>query len=136
MTKEQLLEELSIGTYVMIKPSALHGIGVFAVRDIPKGCRAMFSKNIGNWIKVPKTDVDKLPKHAVDLVENYCLYDEEHYFIADYGFKVMDLVNFLNHSDTPNIISIEDGEEFEALCDIKTGEELLINYSEIVDSAE
>jgi SET domain-containing protein len=136
MTKEQLLEELSTGTYIMIKPSALHGIGVFAIRDIPKGCRTMFSKNIGNWIKVPKTDVDQLPKHAVDLVENYCLYDEEHYFIADYGFKVMDLVNFLNHSDTPNIISINEGEEFEALRDIQTGEELLINYSEIVDSIE
>jgi SET domain-containing protein len=136
MTKEQLLEELSTGTYVMIKPSVLHGIGVFAIRDIPKGCRAMFSKNIGNWIKVPKTDIDQMPKHAVDLVENYCLYDEEHYFIADYGFKVMDLVNFLNHSDTPNIISINDGEEFEALRDIQTGEELLINYGEIVDSME
>jgi SET domain-containing protein len=136
MTKEQLLEELSTGTYVMIKPSVLHGIGVFAVRDILKGCRAMFSKNTGNWIKVPKTDIDQLPKHAVDLVENYCLYDEEHYFIADYGFKVMDLVNFLNHSDTPNIISIDDGEEFEAIRDIQTGEELLINYGEIVDSTE
>jgi SET domain-containing protein len=136
MTKEQLLLELSTGTYIMIKPSVLHGIGVFAIRDIPKGCRAMFSKNIGNWIKVPKTDVDQLPKHAIDLVENYCLYDEEHYFIADYGFKVMDLVNFLNHSDKPNIISIKDGEEFETLRDIKTGEELLINYGEIVDSTE
>jgi SET domain-containing protein len=136
MTKEQLLEELSTGTYVMIKPSVLHGIGVFAIRDIPKGCRAMFSKNIGNWIKVPKSDIDQLPKHAVDLIENYCLYDEEHYFIADYGFKVMDLVNFLNHSDAPNIISIDDGEEFEALRDIQTGEELLINYGEIVDSTE
>jgi SET domain-containing protein len=136
MTKEQLLEELSSGTYVMIKPSALHGIGVFAIRDIPKGCRNMFSKNIGNWIKVPKKEVDQLPEHAIALVENYCLYDEEHYFIADYGFKVMDLVNFLNHSDTPNIISIDEGEEFEALRDIQTGEELLINYGEIVDSTE
>jgi SET domain-containing protein len=136
MTKEQLLEELNTGTYVMIKPSVLHGIGVFAIRDVPKGCRAMFSKNIGNWIKVPKSDIDQLPKHAVDLIENYCLYDEEHYFIADYGFKVMDLVNFLNHSDAPNIISIDDGEEFEALRDIQTGEELLINYGEIVDSTE
>jgi SET domain-containing protein len=136
MTKEQLLEELSSGTYIMIKPSALHGIGVFAIRDIPKGCRNMFSKNIGNWIKVPKKEVDQLPEHAIALVENYCLYDEEHYFIADYGFKVMDLVNFLNHSDTPNIISIDEGEEFEALRDIQTGEELLINYGEIVDSTE
>jgi SET domain-containing protein len=46
----------------------------------------------------------------------------------------MDLVNFLNHSDTPNIISINDGEFFEAIQDIKKGEELVIDYGEIVDS--
>jgi SET domain-containing protein len=45
----------------------------------------------------------------------------------------MDLVNFLNHSDTPNIISINNGEFFETIRDIKQGEELLIDYGEIVD---
>ena len=45
----------------------------------------------------------------------------------------MDLVNFLNHSDTPNIISLNDGEDFETISDIAAGEELLINYGSIVD---
>ena len=45
----------------------------------------------------------------------------------------MDLVNFLNHADIPNIISINDGEFFEAIRDIKKGEELVIDYGEIVD---
>ncbi|MBK8610919.1 MAG: SET domain-containing protein-lysine N-methyltransferase [Chitinophagaceae bacterium] len=45
----------------------------------------------------------------------------------------MDLVNFLNHSDTPNIVSINDGEFFEAIRDINSGEELVIDYGEIVD---
>ena len=133
MTKEQLLNELSHHTYVMIKPSALHGIGVFALRNIPKGQRGLFSKGIGEWIPVSKKEVAMLPQHSIDLVENYCLYDDENYFIPDYGFKVMDLVNFLNHADTPNIFSINDGEDFETLRDIAAGEELLINYGEIVD---
>ena len=34
MNKEALLKELSGSTYVMIMPSPLHGIGVFAIRDI------------------------------------------------------------------------------------------------------
>jgi SET domain-containing protein len=42
-------------------------------------------------------------------------------------------VNFLNHSDTPNVISINEGEFFEAIRDIKEGEELVIDYGEIVD---
>ena len=128
MTKDELLNELSAETYVAIKPSAIHGIGVFAIADIPKGCRDLFSKNVGNWIKLPITDVEKLPGHSRSLIETYCLYDEENYFVPDYGFKVMDLVNYLNHSSAPNIISVNDGEYFEAIVDIPAGDELLINY--------
>ena len=135
MTKEELLEELSGNTWVMIKPSPIEGIGVFALQQIPKGCRSMFSKanEQEQWIPVSKSEVENLPAHAKALIENYCLYDEENYFIPDYGFKKMDLVNFLNHSDTPNVISINEGEFFEAIRDIKQGEELFIDYGEIVD---
>jgi SET domain-containing protein len=136
MNIKELLSELTNNTYVMIKPSPIEGIGVFAIRDIPKGCRKMFSKGIGEWIKVPKAEVELLPEHAKTLIGTYCLYDEENYFIPDYGLKIMDLVNFLNHSDEPNIISINDGEEFEAIVDIAAGQELLINYGDIVDGDE
>ena len=133
MTKEELLKELSQETYVALKPSAIHGIGVFAIADIPRGCRNLFSKNVGNWIKLPIRDVEKLPEHSRSLIETYCLYDEENYFVPDYGFKVMDLVNYLNHSPAPNIISVNDGEYFEALVDIPVGTELMINYGDIVE---
>ena len=133
MTKEELLKELSQETYVALKPSAIHGIGVFAIVDIPRGCRNLFSKNVGNWIKLPIRDVEKLPEHSRSLIETYCLYDEENYFVPDYGFKVMDLVNYLNHSPAPNIISVNDGEYFEALVDIPVGTELMINYDDIVE---
>lgn len=131
MTKEELLAELAQETYVALKPSPLHGIGVFAIRDIPKGCRNLFSKNLGNWIRLPISDVENLPPHARSLVETYCLFDEDDYFVPDYGFKVMDIVNYLNHSGMPNIVSVNDGEFFEALADIPAGTELLINYGTI-----
>ncbi|HEX2683728.1 MAG TPA: SET domain-containing protein-lysine N-methyltransferase [Ferruginibacter sp.] len=135
MTKEALLAELAGNTWVMIRPSPIEGIGVFALRDISKGCREMFSKanDQEQWIKISRAEVELLPEHAKALIGNYCLYDEDHYFVPDYGFKKMDLVNFLNHSDTPNVISINEGEFFEAIRDIKEGEELVIDYGEIVD---
>jgi SET domain-containing protein len=138
MSKEELLNELAGNTWVMIKPSPVEGIGVFALQDITKGFRSMFSKanEQEQWIPITKTEVQNLPAHAKALIENYCLYDDENYFVPDYGFKKMDLVNFLNHSDTPNIISVNDGEFFEAIRDIKQGEELFIDYGEIVDSQE
>lgn len=132
MTKEELLRELSSETFVALKPSTVHGIGVFAITDIPKGCRVIFSRNEGNWIRLPIHEVEKLPAHSRSLVETYCLYDDEDYFVPDYGFKIMDLVNYLNHSSAPNIISVNDGEYFEAIVDIHAGSELFVDYGEIV----
>ena len=136
MTKDELLHELAHSTYAMLKASPIHGIGVFAIRDIPRGCRHIFSKGHGEWIKVPVAEVEKLPDHARELVETYCLYDNENYFVHDYGFKVVDIVNYLNHSSAPNIISVDDGDDFEALIDIPAGSELLINYDSIVEGLE
>ena len=136
MNKEALLKELRESTFVMIKPSPLHGIGVFAIRDIPKGTKNIFSQGVGEWIKVSKEEVDVLHQHSKDLIENHCLFDEDHYFIPDYGFKLVDLVIYLNHSESPNVISLNEGEQFEALRDIATGEELLVDYGTIVESEE
>ena len=133
MTKEQLLHELQQDTYIMLKPSPIEGIGVFAIRDIPKGCRTIFSAGIGQWIKVAFEEVEKLPSHSRNLVETYCLYDDENYFVPDYGFKLMDMVLYLNHSANYNVASVNDGEQFEALRNIKAGEELLVNYGSIAD---
>ena len=133
MTKEELLKELQQETYVALKPSPIHGIGVFAIRDIPEGCRTIFSKAAGEWIQLSFEEVEQLPAHSRNLIETYCLYDETHYFVPDYGFKLMDLVLYLNHSDEPNIGSINDGEQFEALRDIREGEELLVNYGTIAE---
>ncbi len=136
MTKLELLNELAGDTWCMIRPSALHGIGVFALRDIPKGCTTLFSRGVGNWLSIARTEVAALPEHSRALVENYCLYDKAHYFIPDYGFKVMDLVNFLNHSDEPNIRSVNDGAYFETLRDIARDEELLVDYGTIAEDEE
>ncbi|MEO6231434.1 MAG: SET domain-containing protein [Ferruginibacter sp.] len=135
MNKSALLAELSGNTYVMIKRSPIEGIGVFAIRDIPMGCRSMFTiSNNGEdeYISLTKQEVKALPAHSRHLIETYCLYDTDQYFVPENGFKMMDLVNFLNHSDDANIISINDGEFFEATRDIKTGEELLIDYGGLV----
>jgi hypothetical protein len=137
MNKSQLLEELSVNTYVMLKPSATAGTGVIALRDIPQGCRDMFSKPDPNdkWILLSKEEVDALPSHAKFLVQNYCLYDDNlNYFVPGRGFKKLDLSHFINHSDTPNICSIDDGEYFEALRDIRSGEELFIDYGTLVST--
>lgn len=131
--KEKLLQELRSRTFVTLKPSAVAGIGVFALVDIPKGQRGIFSSDTSEWIEVSKTEVEQLPDHSRKLVENFCLYDADHYYIPEYGFKMADLVVYLNHADDPNMMSINEGDDFETLREIKAGEELFIDYGEIVD---
>ncbi len=135
MSKDALLAELTTHTYVMLRPSPIAGVGVFALVDIPKGCRDMFGAPdpAEEWITLSKQEVDALPPHARFMVENYCLYDDDlNYFVPAGGFKKMDVSVFLNHSDSPNVHSIADGDYFETLRDIKAGEELVIDYGSIV----
>ncbi|MBC7875126.1 MAG: SET domain-containing protein [Ferruginibacter sp.] len=136
MPQTKLLQQLRNQTYVMLKSSPVHGIGVFAIQPIPKGCRNIFSDDVNEWIKLPISEVEALPAHSRSLIETYCLFDEENYFVPESGFKIIDPVIYLNHSSQPNISSINDGEEFEALVDIAAGEELLVNYSYLVDGME
>ena len=134
MNKTELLAELNTNTFVMLKPSALEGVGVFAIREIPKGCKEMFGKPDAEdqWITLSKKEVEALPTPAQFMIGNYCLYDQDNYFVPAHGFKKMDLALFLNHSDTPNIISINGGDYFVAIREIKVNEELVIDYGEIV----
>ncbi len=131
MKKSALLKELSENTYVTLRPSSIAGIGVFALVDIPKGQRGLFSRDKSEWIKITKEEIAALPEHSRFLVENFCLFDEENYFVPEYGFKMMDLVVYLNHADEPNVMSINEGEDFETLREIKAGEELFVDYGEI-----
>lgn len=133
MNKSALLDELNHHHYVMIKPSGIHGIGVFAVCHIPKGCRQMFSKEEGDWIKLSFEEVNTLPEPSRYMIETYCLYDDKDYYVPAEGFKKMDISLYLNHSEVPNVISINEGEAFEAIRDILPGEELFIDYGTIVE---
>lgn len=133
MDKKDLLQELTHATFATLRPSGVHGIGVFAIRDIPCGTKNIFSSDGAEWHKISRKEVDDLPSHAKHLVENHCLYDDDHYFIPEYGFKMFDMAVFLNHSDAPNIRSVNDGAYFEAIRDIASGEELFIDYGTIVE---
>ncbi|MDE3253320.1 MAG: SET domain-containing protein [Bacteroidota bacterium] len=136
MTKETLLQELREETYVCLQSSPVHGIGVFAIRDIPKGCRSIFSKPTGGWIRISMEEVASLPEHSRTFIETYYLYDEENYFIPDHGCKIMDMASYLNHSNTPNLVSVEEGNYFETTREIACGEELFINYASVVEGVE
>lgn len=119
-------EYLNATVWATLAPSPIHRIGVFAIRDIPKG--TMITDNTVNnptdfhtFILVEK-DFEMLRQPIQRLILDRTLFEEgrKMKFISPNDDVV--LRSFMNHSDTPNT----DGEY--ALRDIKAGEELTESF--------
>lgn len=126
MTAADLLADIAT-TRVGLAPSPIHGIGVFALADIPAGTRDLFSPP-RPWVPVPEAEVQALPPPARRLVQTYCLWDAGTYYLPPDGFRVFDLVMYLNHSDEPNLKSVNGGDQFVTTRAVKTGDELTVDY--------
>ncbi len=126
MTPAALLAELA-ATRVGLAPSVIHGIGVFALADIPAGTSDLFAPPAA-WVPVAEADVAALPPHARKLVDTYCLWDSGMYYLPPHGFRVIDVVTYLNHSAVPNVRQLDGGDRFETVRDVAAGEELTVDY--------
>lgn len=137
---EALLKNLKNNTYCIIDRSDISGVGVFAIRVIPIGIDPFVladgkSKQY-DIIEMSKKDLKGIPKSVMNLLDKYFLIgDDEDYPIISNGLNDMDMSFYINHSDTPNIESVESDDndllEFRTIKKIKKGEELLLNYNAI-----
>jgi hypothetical protein len=63
VNEEYLMAKLPhIGVFVRLKPSRLHGIGVFAIRDIPRGTY-VFQPDSEELLWVKASAANHLPKY-------------------------------------------------------------------------
>ena len=108
-------------------PSTIHGIGVFADEDIPRGTM-VWSFNPLIDKALTDEEIEGLPALAQEFIEIYGFYrDDLCVLCGDHGM-------FVNHSSTPNLESPED-QSF-ASRDIKKGEELTEDYDNYDDEPE
>jgi len=124
----KLLQEI-VDTSIGLAPSPIHGVGVFALCDIPASRTDVFSSGSENWPEVSQAVVETLPQHTQKLIATYCLLDDGKVYLPPHGFKIVDLAFFLNHSDEPNLKQMEGGNYFVTLRPIHAGEELTIDYN-------
>lgn len=112
-----------------VRPSAIHGLGLFAEQDIPKGAR-IWNFSPGLDLEISQSDFNKLAQYEKD-------------FLLFYGFKSkktnnyhlsFDNVRFINHSVEGNVTIDQSVNDIEypliASRNIKKGEEILQNYFE------
>lgn len=140
MSKKQLLKNLKQDTYCRIGISKIHGVGIIAVKNIPKGvdpfqfpgskCRKY------NMVEVPKKEVEKLDPGVKKMIKDFFTEDDGFYDLPQYGLNSLDISFYMNHSDKNNIKVVDDGCEYLSFRTnrmIKKGEELTINYQDYED---
>ncbi|MDO8517955.1 MAG: SET domain-containing protein [bacterium] len=129
MNKKQFLESLK-DVYCRLGCTH-HGVGVVAVRDIPRGADPF--KNCdphGDLLEISQEELASYPcdESVKEIVRDFCALQKGKYYVPDYGIDAIDKSYFLNHSKTPNLEVLNEGEDFVAARDITAGEELTADY--------
>jgi SET domain-containing protein len=126
--KKELLIKSFSNVYCRLRPSK-YGIGVFAIRDIPKGTNPFVGCYSGDFIPVGPEEIENQPESIKEMIKDFCPLQEGKYWIIEKGLNAIDISFYLNHSENPNMIATEEGEWFVAKRDIKAGEELTVDYN-------
>ena len=120
MTQDQAIDLLNSHVKLRIAPSSIHGIGVFAIRDIPKGAR-LNADLAPIPYKVPYSSFNKLFPEIREL-----LLERWPQIVNGSAFCYPDvrLQAYMNHSEEPNY----DARTDIVLKDITKGEEVTEDY--------
>ncbi len=130
-TKKEVLKHLTQDLYCRLGVSGVQGVGVFAIRAIPKGIHPLRSWLPKDEVRVEFADLKTLPASIRKQIDLFCYvdYEEKYANVPSIGLNAMSISIYLNHSKTPNLAFDED-EELVSLRAIKSGEELFIDYDE------
>src|SRR3989338_6955045 len=127
--KQKILINLK-NTYCRLKPSKVEGVGVFAIKNIPKGINPFKGVKKQKWHKFQISELKILGKEILSLIDSFfVIHKDGSVYISDSGLNGMDISYFLNDSRHPNVKTINDGENFITLKKIKKGGELTVAYA-------
>ncbi len=119
---------------VEVRPSPVHGLGVFAVTDIPAGTQ-WWSTDVGDTITISRSQFAALAESASSPASDAIMAGIQTYSIYLKALDLMVLIpdngRFVNHSDLPNSAGHVDGRLIYsvALRDIARGEEITEDYA-------
>lgn len=108
---------------VRLAPSSIHGIGVFAIRDLKKG-EKMYLDAIPHQFDLPFERFSELEGGISDILLGCFpqIVNGSHFL-----YPITRMQAYTNHSDDPNY----DGKEDVMLRDLKAGEEITEDYRQI-----
>jgi SET domain-containing protein len=118
------------GVYARIGRSRIHGVGVLAIRDIPRGTRLFRGEDERVvWVRLAR--IRRLPVELRRLYTDFGMAWGQRIGVPR-TLNMLSVGWYLNHSARPNTRCDEDG-RFYALRRIRKGEELTADYRTFSD---
>lgn len=130
MKRADLLRRVLADCYCQLQPSPIHGVGVFAIRDIPKGrnpFRTMAKYATTGFVRASEEDLAALPPRLAALIRALFVPTAGKLYVPTCGLNIIYLDTYLNHSPHPNLRT-RDGVRFVTNRLIHEGEELTVDY--------
>jgi SET domain-containing protein len=130
MKRTRLVRHVLADCYCRLRPSPIHGIGVYAIRDIPKGknpFKTLPKYARPGYVRVTDDELDALPPNLSGMIRALFVPTDGSMYVPTCGTNVVYLLAYLNHSAAPNLRTT-DGFNFFARRKIREGEELTVNY--------
>jgi len=117
MKRAEFLRQVLANCYCRLAPSPIHGIGVFAIRDIPRG-RNPFNTlpkyARPGYVRMTSAELDALPPKLRKLICALFVPTDGDMWLPNCGTNLVYLNAYLNHSSTPNLRT-RDGYHFVTL---------------------
>ena len=133
---EEVIKHLSTNIKTKLGVSSIHGVGVFAIKDITKDEQVfpIWEYDTGIYL-IPNERLNEIPSEVIDLLNKYFINNE-------CGYKVIRLFkgfNFTFHSFSycnsawPDATKMNITNDGFAITNIKAGEEILEWYNENIN---
>jgi len=133
-TGKECINYINSTVWATLRKSPIHNIGVFAIRDIPKGTRitdneSYKARHTPNTLS--RDELDMIHPEIRKLILDRTTYSISHSTEFPFYSPNCDAVlqAWMNHSDKPNTTGTE------TLRHIKKGEELTENYNTLANGA-
>ena len=130
MKRTELLRRILADCYCQLRPSPIHGIGVFAIRDVPKGrnpFKTLPKYATTGFVRATEDDLAALPPRLAALIRALFVPTAETMYVPTCGLNIIYLDTYLNHSLHPNLRT-KDGARFITTRRVQEGEELTVDY--------
>lgn len=111
-----------------VKPSQrFGGVGLFALRDLPKDSVVAESRYIEENEFLPWSEYELIDDTSKKVLEDFCEFDEDGVYLPG-DMNYMNLGYFMNHCCNGNVGFNANG-DFVTMRDVKDGEELCYDYA-------